>query len=108
MKIGTRIRKIRICLGIKQDELASVLDVSQSYFSKIESNRTRIYVDDLVKIAEYTNTPIAEFFSTENSEEPLNETARREKILQLLAEQNRYLQLLMQAQNQYKDKQEML
>lgn len=96
MEIGTAIRKIRIRLGIKQEELAAALEVSQSYLSKVESNKSRLYVDDLVRIAEYTNTPIINFFS-EDTEEGVTEQEmlQRKELLTLIREQNKYLQLLI-------------
>ncbi|OMP77248.1 helix-turn-helix domain-containing protein [[Flexibacter] sp. ATCC 35208] len=96
MELGTAIRRIRINLGIKQEELAAALDVSQSYLSKVESNKSKLYVDDLVRIAEYTNTPLINFFTEEMKEEPSgHDSIQRNEILNLLKEQNRYLQLLV-------------
>lgn len=97
MKIGSNIRKIRMSLGIKQEELAFALNVSQSYLSKIETNRSKIYVDDLLKIAAYTNKPVGVFFSEQVSETRRPEISKqREEIIGLLREQHRCLQLLLE------------
>lgn len=97
MKIGTAIRRLRISLGIKQEELAAALDVSQSFLSKVESNKSKLYVDDLVRIAEYTNTPIINFFSEQSEEENLEqERNKREELLVLLRANNDYLQKMIE------------
>ncbi|SKA45474.1 Helix-turn-helix domain-containing protein [Chitinophaga eiseniae] len=96
MEIGTTIRKIRLRLGIRQEELAVALEVSQSYLSKIESNKSRVYVDDLVRIAQYTNTPITDFLSENAVDGPSEqEKLQRKEMLILLQQQNKYLQQLV-------------
>lgn len=58
MGIGTKIRQIRHSKNIKQEELAYHLDMSQGTLSKIENEKLDISAVDLIKVADYTQTPI--------------------------------------------------
>ena len=51
MTIGNRIRKLRDVKNIKQDEMARELGMSQSNYSRIESDEVKINEDVLEKIA---------------------------------------------------------
>ncbi len=50
--IGDRIRKCRLNKGLSQDYVASLLDLSPSALSNIETNKSEITVNRLYKIAE--------------------------------------------------------
>jgi transcriptional regulator with XRE-family HTH domain len=52
MKVGENIRKIREIKGIKQDDLASMLGITQAAYSKIERNETDLTLPRLSQIAE--------------------------------------------------------
>jgi transcriptional regulator with XRE-family HTH domain len=51
MKIGYKIKKIRDLRGIKQDDIAEQLGISQEHYSKIEANKTNLSMPKLEKIA---------------------------------------------------------
>jgi len=50
--IGERIRKIRTIKGFSQDYVAGLLSISQSAYSDIEKNKTKIDFQRAQKIAE--------------------------------------------------------
>jgi transcriptional regulator with XRE-family HTH domain len=61
MSIGSKIRQVRTIKNIKQEDLARHLNMGQSTLSKIESDSTPISAEDLLKIADYTQTPLTQF-----------------------------------------------
>ena len=50
MKIGEKIKKIRLSKGIKQVELAKLANISNTYLSDIEKGRTNPSINTLTKI----------------------------------------------------------
>ncbi len=52
MKVGENIRKIRELRGIKQDDLATMLGITQTAYSKIERNETDLTLPRLSQIAD--------------------------------------------------------
>ncbi len=52
MTIGTRIRQLRDAKNIKQEEMAKKLNMSQSNYSRIETNEIKTTDEVLEKIAE--------------------------------------------------------
>lgn len=65
MNIGDKIRHARLSKNIKQEELAVHLHISQGTLSKIENNTLSISVEEILKVASYTKTPINVFFPEE-------------------------------------------
>ncbi len=51
MKIGEKIKKIRDLKGMKQEEMASLLNLSTQAYSKIERNETKMDDERLEQIA---------------------------------------------------------
>lgn len=51
MKIGEKIKLLRLNKGIKQIELARIAGISNTYLSDIEKGRTNPSIKTLVKIA---------------------------------------------------------
>lgn len=62
LNIGVKIRKIREERNIKQEEIARFLKITQSAYSKLETEASRITPELILSIASYTKTPIHEFF----------------------------------------------
>jgi transcriptional regulator with XRE-family HTH domain len=58
MNLGSAIRKIRIVKNLKQQDLAALLDMSQTALSLIESGKTWPSKKTLFAIADKTNTPL--------------------------------------------------
>ena len=51
MKVGAKIKSIRIEKGLKQTELASMAGISNTYLSDIENGRTNPSVNTIEKLA---------------------------------------------------------
>ena len=64
-KIGFNIRKIRESKGFSQDYMASVLDISQASYARLENEDTKVTVERLSKIAEILDTNIIDFFDAD-------------------------------------------
>lgn len=60
-KTSTNIRKIRQMKGIKQQEIAGLLNKSQQFVSKIENGKTKIKSEDIEKMAKHLGVNKEEF-----------------------------------------------
>jgi len=58
MGIGANIRKLREQRGIKQQEIAEIINMHRSNYSKIENDQREIAVSALDKVAQYFNVTI--------------------------------------------------
>ena len=67
-EIGLIIRKSRIELGISQERLAEVLDVSYQQVQRYESGKNRLNVEKLQLIAQALRMPVEHFFRREYPE----------------------------------------
>ncbi|CQR70242.1 helix-turn-helix protein [Sporomusa ovata DSM 2662] len=61
MKFGDKVRYIRNKFSLTAEQLAKLLNVTQSYISHIENNRRQLSRDKIVILARKLNTPV-EFF----------------------------------------------
>ncbi len=61
MEIGIKIKKLRVECGIKQEDLAMFLGVSQAKLSKIENGNTFVSFEQVINIAGYLKVPLAKF-----------------------------------------------
>jgi transcriptional regulator with XRE-family HTH domain len=52
MNIGAKIKKTRLSKNYSQKHMADTLDISQSYYNKIENEQANLTVDKLRAIAE--------------------------------------------------------
>jgi transcriptional regulator with XRE-family HTH domain len=62
MHIGHKIKKIRDERKFSQAEMAEILGMSQSAYSRMERDETPVVMDDLVRYAKTLEVPINEFF----------------------------------------------
>lgn len=60
--IGENIKRVRIRAGYTQEKLAEKIDVSLSVISRLETGRTMVSVEKLLRIAKVLNAPIASIF----------------------------------------------
>ncbi len=63
MNIGEKIRRLRIKLGLTQDELAARTELSKGFISQIERDQASPSIATLVDILEALGTNISDFFS---------------------------------------------
>lgn len=52
IKIGSKLRRLRMEKGYKQEYLADVLEISQKTYSNMENDKSSISLDTLKKIAQ--------------------------------------------------------
>lgn len=64
-KTGINIRKIREPKGFSQDYMASVLNISQASYARLENEDTKVTVERLYKIAEILDSNIIDFFDAD-------------------------------------------
>ena len=60
--IGNIIKALRVCYGMKQSELAKKIGMSQTNLSNVESGRTAVTVQVLLKIHDVLGCKLADFF----------------------------------------------
>jgi DNA-binding XRE family transcriptional regulator len=64
IKIGNRIKELRIEKKLTQEELAWEADVDRTYMNHVENGRKNISIKSLEKIIKALDVSISEFFST--------------------------------------------
>lgn len=67
---GQRIRYYRKKRNLSQEELGSKLDVTKSYISKLENEKTPISLETLNRIAEILSVEITELFENKKLDLP--------------------------------------
>lgn len=63
IKIGDKLRKLRMEKGYKQEYMADVLKISQKTYSNMENDKSTISIDTLKKIAEEYKIDLMELIS---------------------------------------------
>lgn len=63
MEIGERIKKIREARGLSQKEIASIIKMDQSQYSKLEKDKTDPSVSTLAKVAKALGAQLSELFA---------------------------------------------
>ena len=63
MKIGKRIKRLRLANDLTQDELALRADLTKGFISQLERDHTSISIDALAQILDVLGTSLSEFFS---------------------------------------------
>jgi len=62
LKIGSRIRRLRIANNLTQDELALRADLTKGFISLLERDRTSVSIEALAQMLAVLGTSLAEFF----------------------------------------------
>lgn len=68
MKIGEKIKQLRLEKNLTQDELASRCELSKGFISQLERDLTSPSINTLIDILESLGTNLQEFFNTEEDE----------------------------------------
>ena len=63
MEIGERIKKIREARGLSQKEIAAIIKMDQSQYSKLEKDKTDPSVSTLAKVANALGAQLSELFA---------------------------------------------
>ena len=61
MKIGTQLKTTRLLVGLTQEQFSPGI-VTESYYSRLESNKSNISMDSLLKILNYNQVSLYDFF----------------------------------------------
>ncbi|CVK20454.1 MULTISPECIES: helix-turn-helix domain-containing protein [Sporomusa] len=86
MKFGDKVRYIRSRFSLTIEQLAKLLNVTESYISHIENNRRQLSRDKIVMLAKKLNTPV-EFFLIDDVE-TLEEIEQAAKVRTMLNDKN--------------------
>ena len=65
MDIGKKIKERRILLNLTQEELADRCELTKSYISQLENNKTSPSLETLTNILEILGTDLSTFFQKE-------------------------------------------
>ncbi len=65
MDIGEKLKRLRLSKGLTQEELAMRTNLSRSFISQLESNRTSLSIDTLEKILRALGSDLRSFFAEE-------------------------------------------
>ena len=68
MKIGDKIKRMRIEKGLTQEELANRCELSKGFISQLENDLTSPSIATLIDILEILGTNLKEFFSDDRDE----------------------------------------
>lgn len=63
VKIGDKLRKLRVNKGYSQECMAETLQISQKTYSNMENDKSSISIENLKKIAEEFNVDLLELLS---------------------------------------------
>ncbi|MEJ7506945.1 helix-turn-helix transcriptional regulator [Staphylococcus simulans] len=63
MKFGQNIKQIRMRMNMSQSELATKMEISQSYLSDIESGRKNLSIKTVKKLADSLGLSVTDLFN---------------------------------------------
>lgn len=62
VKLGQRIKLLRIKKGLSQEKFALSIDMDRTYYASVESGKRNISLNNIEKIANGLNIPLEELF----------------------------------------------
>ncbi|NLP28877.1 MAG: helix-turn-helix transcriptional regulator [Clostridia bacterium] len=77
--VGERIKSLRESKGLTSKNLAEILNINQSTYSKLENNKKSISVSELKKITEFFGVDADFIIGSSKSEEEMILYMKREK-----------------------------
>ncbi len=86
MKIGERIRNLRLASNLTQEELAERADLAKSFISQLERDQVSIAVDNLLQILTVLNIKPTDFFREEVRETVVYSADQRTALVDMGAE----------------------
>ena len=69
MEIGGKIKRLRVRLGLTQEELAARTELTKGFISQLERDKTSPSIATLMDILEALGTNVSEFFSDREADE---------------------------------------
>ena len=64
LKIGLRIKELRVAKNLSQEAFANTINMFRSYFAEIETGRRNVSIINLEKIVEGLGTSLQQFFDS--------------------------------------------
>jgi len=86
VKIGERIRNLRLASSLTQEELAERADLAKSFISQLERDQVSVAVDNLLQILTVLNITPAKFFREEFHEKVVYSAEERTALVDTGAE----------------------
>jgi transcriptional regulator with XRE-family HTH domain len=86
VKIGERIRNLRLASDLTQEELAERADLAKSFISQLERDQVSISLDNLSEILRVLNVSVSDFFRETAVEKVVYETQERTALEETGAE----------------------
>jgi transcriptional regulator with XRE-family HTH domain len=71
LKLGKKIRNLRISRGYTQEELADRCDLSRSFISQLENDQVSPSIDTLERILRVLGTDLKNFFASDEKREKI-------------------------------------
>ena len=71
-ELGDKVKLLRNRRGLKQDDLAEVLELSRSQISNLESGRRNLSLKQLEKLCEYFQVDVSYFVMSETTDSCLD------------------------------------
>lgn len=68
MTYGEKLRKLRMALGMTQEEVAERADLARSFISQVETDKTSLTLDNLERILKAVGSTLMAFFTEEREE----------------------------------------
>jgi transcriptional regulator with XRE-family HTH domain len=78
--VGSRIAEIRRAKGISQEALATKLDVTTQWFSRVENGHENLTIETLVRVANAIGVRVVELFQEGDSNADLAERTERKPM----------------------------
>lgn len=92
--VGSNIRKFRIKVGITQERLALMSNLSQGYINQLESGKRNYTQKSLELIADAMSIPIIEFFREEKDDELSTVSEKESSYQKKRSHKKEFIQLL--------------
>lgn len=71
MELGNKIRKLRLSLGLTQEDVAARADLARSFISQVETGKTSPTLENLERIIKAVGSDLKSFFSDFKSQKVL-------------------------------------
>lgn len=65
MDIGNRLKNTRVFLGLTQEQFSAGI-VTESFYSRVENNKSKISMNDLLNILNYHHVSLYDFFVSDD------------------------------------------
>lgn len=91
--IGNKIQKYRLDNNLTQDELADLINSSQTYVSEVEAGKHRLFFDTVVAIAKALNISVDKLIA--DFEDSSNPSTLQEILNEIRGMSPKQLELLM-------------